>query len=247
MSDRMDGKVVLLTGAARGIGEASARAFAARGASVVIADVLDEARQVVDDIVAGGGAASFVETDVTDSDAVARAVRHAVDEFGRLDMAHNNAGIFRAAPIAELADDDWRAVIDVDLSGIFYAVKHELRHMLSVGAGSIVNTASVWSYAGSAGQGAYVAAKHGVVGLTKSAALDHGGNGIRINAVAPGPIETPMTAGVPSEVMAGTIARTIEGRFGQPHEIANAVVWLCSDDASYVNGAVLAVDGGWLA
>ncbi len=138
-------------------------------------------------------------------------------------------------------------MIDVNLNGMFYALKHELRHMLGHGGGAIVNTASVWSFAGSAAQGAYVSAKHGVVGLTKSAVLDHGASGVRINAVAPGPIDTPMTAAVPKDVMSATVARTVENRFGRPEEIAAAVVWLCSDEASYVNGSVLTVDGGWIA
>lgn len=242
-----DGRVALVTGASRGIGAASARAFAERGATVVIADVLDEAHGVVAEITAAGGSAVFMPTDVADAASVRAAVDSTVERFGRLDFAHNNAGIFRAAPIVDLDVDDWRAVIDVNLNGIFYAMKYELRHMLAAGTGAIVNTASVWSFAGAGAQGAYVASKHGVVGLTKTAAIDHGAQGVRVNAVAPGPIETPMTAAVPQDVMAATVARTVERRFGQPDEIATAVVWLCSPAASYVNGSVLTVDGGWLS
>jgi len=244
----MNGKVAMLTGAARGIGAAAAHSFVQRGANVIICDVLaDDARATVEALKAAGGKADFVQTDVADPDSVKAAVEHTVSTFGRLDYALNNAGIFRAAPLAELEVEDWQRVVDVNLSGVFYCLKFQLQHMLEAGAGAIVNTASVWSYAASGGQTAYVATKHGVVGLTKNAALDHGGSGVRINAIAPGPIETPMTAGVPEEVMAKIIGRTSSNRYGQPEEVARAATWLCSEEASYVNGAVLSVDGGWLA
>jgi NAD(P)-dependent dehydrogenase (short-subunit alcohol dehydrogenase family) len=244
----MNGKVAMLTGAARGIGAAAAHSFVQRGANVVICDVLaDDARATVEALKAAGGKADFVQTDVADPDSVKAAVEHTVSTFGRLDYALNNAGIFRAAPLAELEVEDWQRVVDVNLSGVFYCLKFQLQHMLEAGAGAIVNTASVWSYAASGGQTAYVATKHGVVGLTKNAAFDHGGSGVRINAIAPGPIETPMTAGVPEEVMAKIIGRTSSNRYGQPEEVARAATWLCSEEASYVNGAVLSVDGGWLA
>ncbi|MEU9890937.1 SDR family NAD(P)-dependent oxidoreductase [Sphaerisporangium sp. NPDC051011] len=243
----MAGKTAMLTGAARGIGAATARCFAERGANVLICDVLaDDARKVVDQLTALGVKAEFCYTDVADPSSVEAAVNHAVSAFGGLNYAFNNAGIFAAAPLAELDVADWRRVIDVNLSGIFYCLKFQLRHMLQAGSGAIVNTASVWSFVPAAGQSAYVAAKHGIVGLTKNAALDHGASGIRINAIAPGPIETPMTATVPDEVMQSIISRTAERRYGQPDEVARAAVWLCSAEASYVNGTVLAVDGGWL-
>jgi NAD(P)-dependent dehydrogenase (short-subunit alcohol dehydrogenase family) len=244
----MNGKVAMLTGAARGIGAAAAQSFVQRGANVVICDVLaDDARATVEALKAAGGKADFVLTDVSDPDSVKAAVEHTVSTFGRLDYALNNAGIFQAAPLAELEVEDWQRVVNVNLSGVFYCLKFQLQHMLQAGSGAIVNTASVWSYAASGGQTAYVATKHGVVGLTKNAALDHGGSGVRINAIAPGPIQTPMTAGVPDEVMAKIIARTSSNRYGQPEEVARAATWLCSEEASYVNGSVLSVDGGWLA
>lgn len=248
MSGDFTGRVAMVTGAAGGIGAASAVAFARRGAAVLVCDLLEEGGQAtVERIVAEGGTASFVRTDVADADSVEAAVATAVQRYGRLDAAHNNAGIFRAAPLVELDLDDWRTVIDVNVTGVFLCVQAQLRRMLAAGSGAIVNTASVWSFAGSAGQAAYTASKHAVVGLTKTAALDHGGRGIRINAVAPGPIATGMTASVPDEIMRPVIARTVEDRFGTPEEIAAGVVWLCSDDASYVNGSVLTIDGGWLA
>lgn len=247
-TEEFRGRVAFVSGASRGIGAASARAFAARGATVVIADILeDEAQGVVEEINGTGGAAEFVRTDIGDPASVRSTIDGIVERHGRLDFAHNNAGIFRSAPLAELDDDDWDAVVRVNFTGLFHAMKHQLRHMIAAGAGAIVNTASVWSFAGSAGQVAYVATKHGVIGLTKNAAIDHGAQGIRINAIAPGPIETPMTAVVPTDVMNGIIARTVVDRYGQPDEVAEAAVWLCSDRASYVNGSVLAVDGGWLA
>lgn len=244
----MNGKVAMLTGAARGIGAAAAQSFVERGANVVICDVLaDDARATVEGLNAAGGKAEFVQTDVSDPASVQAAVEYTVSTFGRLDYALNNAGIFHAAPLVDLEVEDWQRVVDVNLSGVFYCLKFQLQHMLEAGTGAIVNTASVWSYAASGGQTAYVATKHGVVGLTKNAALDHGGSGVRINAIAPGPIETPMTSGVPAEVMAKIIGRTSSNRYGQPEEVARAATWLCSEEASYVNGSVLAVDGGWLA
>lgn len=244
----MTGKVAMLTGAARGIGAATAKAFVDRGARVMICDVLEaDAQDTVKALNAAGGQAEFLEADVSQPESVEAAVRHTVSKFGRLDFAFNNAGVFEAVPLSDLSVEAWQRVVDVNLSGVFYCLKYQLQHMLSVGSGSIVNTASVWSYAASAGQTAYVATKHGVVGLTKNAALDHGASGVRINAIAPGPIETPMTAGVPSDVMSKIIERTSSNRYGQPEEVAKAAAWLCSDDASYVNGSVLAVDGGWLA
>jgi NAD(P)-dependent dehydrogenase (short-subunit alcohol dehydrogenase family) len=241
-----EGKTAFVTGAASGIGRASALAFADRGANVVVADITEKADETVALIEARGGTALAVRVDVGDSDAVGAAIDGAVDRFGGLDFAHNNAGTFAAAPVAELDETDFARVIEVNLAGIFYCMKHELRHMLPAGRGAIVNTASIWSFVAASGQAAYVASKHGVAGLTKAAALDHGGAGIRVNAVAPGPIETAMTAAVPTEVMAGIVGRTVAERMGQPTEIAQAVTWLCSDAASYVNGVVLPVDGGWL-
>jgi NAD(P)-dependent dehydrogenase (short-subunit alcohol dehydrogenase family) len=243
----MAGNAAMLTGAARGIGAATARAFAERGVDVLVCDVLDdEGNAFVEGLAGLGVKAKYLHTDVADAASVQAAVAYAVKTFGRLDYAFNNAGIFAAAPLAELEVADWQRVVDVNLSGIFYCLKYQLQHMLAAGSGAIVNTASVWSFAPAAGQTAYVATKHGIVGLTKSAALDHGASGVRINAVAPGPIATPMTAVVPDEVMAGIVSRTAENRFGQPEEIARAAVWLCSSEASYVNGTVLPVDGGWL-
>ncbi|HET7739172.1 MAG TPA: SDR family NAD(P)-dependent oxidoreductase [Mycobacterium sp.] len=246
MSD-FGGRVAFVTGAAGGIGRASALAFAARGATVIAADITDAVEQTVAEVRGSGGTAHAAVFDLGDTAAVREAVDGVVRTHGRIDFAHNNAGTFSAAPLAELDDADFERVVQVNLVGTFACMKHQLRHMSARGFGRIVNTASIWSFVGAGGQAAYVASKHGVAGLTRAAAIDYGTSGVRINAVAPGPIATAMTASVPTPVMDQIISRTTTARIGQPAEIAQAVVWLCSDESSYVNGAVLPVDGGWLA
>lgn len=242
-----EGRVAMVTGAARGIGRASALAFAARGAAVVVCDLIDDGETVAQEVRDAGGSAVFAPTDVADSASVAAAVATAVREFGRLDLAHNNAGTFAPTPLADIDEADWRRVLDVNLTGVLLCLKHQITQMLAQGeGGAIVNTASIWSYNGAEAQASYAASKAGVLGLTRTAAMDYGTQGIRVNAVAPGPIETAMTAGVPTDVMAAIIDRTTLKRYGQPEEIAEAVTWLCSSRASYVNGATLPVDGGWL-
>lgn len=245
MSREFDGRVAYVTGAAGGIGRSSALAFAARGASVVVCDLNDPAETAAE-VQEHGVQALAVQLDVSDAAAVRDAVAATVRTFGRLDFAHNNAGTFAVAPLADLADDDWNRVIAVNLGGVFLGMKHQIPHLLETG-GAIVNTASIWSEQGAAAQGAYVASKHGVAGLTRAAAIDYGGRGIRVNAVAPGPIRTAMTAAVPDEAMAPVLGRTTLGRYGEAPEVAEAVVWLCSPAAAYVNGVVLPVDGGYLA
>ena len=245
MSGDFAGKVAFVTGAASGIGRASAVAFAARGAAVVVCDLAEPADTVAEVERLGATALPF-QLDVSDGDALRDAVDAAARAFGRLDYAHNNAGTFAVAPLADLTEADFTRVLAVNLTGVFLGMKYQIPHLLETG-GAIVNTASIWSEQGAAAQAAYVASKHGVAGLTRTAAIDYGGRGIRINAVAPGPIRTAMTAAVPADAMAPVIGRTTLGRYGEAAEVAEAVVWLCSPAAAYVNGVVLAVDGGYLA
>lgn len=249
VSSEFSGKVAMVTGAARGIGRASARAFADRGCAVIVCDVLDEGQETVEQIQRADGKARFARCDVSDPASVRAAVGVAVKEFGRLDFAHNNAGTFHPTLLADLDVQDWQRVLDVNLTGVFLCMKYQIQQMLGQTGeqrGAIVNTASIWSYNGAGAQAAYAASKAGVLGLTRTAAIDYGLSGIRVNAVAPGPIETAMTASVPPDLIGQIIGRTTLRRYGQPAEIGQAVVWLCSEQASYVNGATLPVDGGWL-
>jgi NAD(P)-dependent dehydrogenase (short-subunit alcohol dehydrogenase family) len=247
------GDVALVTGASQGMGRAVAMAFAAAGAQVVLVDIAIEAgNDTAATIVAGGGEATFVATDVTDAAAVQAAVQLAVQRYGRLDCAVNCAAIENEqAPLHECGDDAFDLLQQVNVRGTFLCMKHELREMLTSGrGGAIVNIASTNSFRAQVNQPAYTASKHAVLGLTRSAALDYAGRGVRVNAICPGGIDTPMLRAAmqrrgrdPQEV-AGRLS--LLGRFGTPDEIAAAALWLCSDASSYVVGQALAVDGGFL-
>jgi NAD(P)-dependent dehydrogenase (short-subunit alcohol dehydrogenase family) len=247
-----DGKVAIVTGAASGIGRASARLFGQRGASVVVADIdatggAETAKIVNDD----GGRAVFQETDVAKPDEVERMVLRAVGEFGRLDFAHNNAGIAGAgAPIPDYPLHEWYRGIDVMLNGVFLGMRFEIPAILASGGGAIVNTASGAGLIGFPGMSAYVAAKHGVIGLTKTAALEFGAQGVRINAICPGTAYSRMVddwlQGDP-ENLAQVAGLHPIGRIANPEEIAEAAIWLCSDAASFMLGAAIPVDGGYTA
>ncbi len=245
----MQDKVVLITGAAQGIGRATALAFAREGARLVVSD-LDErqAHELFAELQACGATWHFVPADVNCAEDCAALVAGALDRFGRLDCAVNNAGVSEGPPprlMADYPDDLWERVIGVNLTGVFRCMRHELRAMLSGGhGGAIVNIASVAGQIAFPGVAGYVASKHGVVGLTKSAAVDYGPSGIRCNAIGPGFIETRM---LPAESHAWMRSVTPLGRLGTVDEIAQAALWLCSDAASFVNGAYLAADGGFLA
>src|SRR5438132_8669476 len=252
MSGQLNGKVALITGGASGIGRATALTFAREGAKLIIADMNEDGgQQTVHMITEKGGEAIFVRTDVSKAVEVQALISKAVETYGRLDCAHNNAGIPGGglALTAEYPEDTWQQVIAVNLTGVWLCMKYEIPQMLSQGSGAIVNTASAWGLVGAPGASAYVASKHGVVGLTKTAALEYAQQGLRVNCVCPGYIATPMTAqGMQDpERMARMIANEPVGRMGQPEEIAEAVVWLCSDAASFVTGHTMTVDGGYVA
>jgi len=244
------GKVAFITGGSSGIGRATAFAFARAGASVVVADIAEQGNQETARLIEQqGGRALAVKCNVTQADNVKTALDKTVAAFGHLDFAFNNAGIEprKPAPTAEYDEEEWNRIIDIDLRGVFLCMKHEIPLMLAHGGGAIVNTSSGAGIIGIKGSPAYTAAKHGVIGLTRAAALDYAGQNIRINAVCPGYIATPMmdrfTGGTP-EGRAKVISEEPIGRIGQPEEIANAVLWLCSDAASFVVGHALVVDGG---
>jgi NAD(P)-dependent dehydrogenase (short-subunit alcohol dehydrogenase family) len=246
------GQVALVTGAGAGMGLDTARAFATSGAAVVLADVDEEAlATTTDELTAAGHRALGVTCDVADEDQVAGLVERTVAEFGRLDMAYNNAGIM--LPLADAADEPAEAfdrVTAVNLRGVWACMKHELHQMREQGSGAIVNCSSLGGLVGNPGRAAYHATKHGVLGLTKSAALEYAPRGIRINAVCPGTIETPMVADMMTKgelTVADAVAGQPIGRLGRGEEIAAAVLWLCSPGASLVVGIALPVDGGYTA
>ena len=252
MSREFEGKVACVTGAAGGIGFATARAFAEAGAAVIITDVNENAaKAAADTLTKAGHKALGLRCDVSDEAQVATAIAETVSVFGRLDAAYNNAGLH--APSVETADalaEDFDRVIAVNLRGVWACMKHELRQMRKQGNGTIVNCSSQSGLAGIAGLGAYTASKHGVIGLTKAAALEYARRGIRINAICPGTANTPMVAKAmkdhPAEMQA-VIDDIPLGRMGTSEEIASAVLWLCSPGAGFMIGQIVAPDGGYTA
>jgi NAD(P)-dependent dehydrogenase (short-subunit alcohol dehydrogenase family) len=253
MARRLDGKVALVTGEGSGIGKASALLFAREGAKVIVADVNAEGgEKTVHLIKEVEREAAFVRADVSQAAEVEALIDKAVETYGRLDCAFNNAGIPGAAlvPTADYPEDTWDQVISINLKGVWLCMKYEIQQMLKQGGGVIVNMASVAGLVGSqVSAAAYVASKHGVTGLTKTAAIEYSQQGIRINAVCPGWIDTPLTEPIKSmpQLEQKIIGKHPIARAGAPKEVAEAVVWLCSDAASFVAGHSMAVDGGFLA
>ncbi len=253
MAAAMHERVAIVTGAASGIGRATARRFAARGARVVVSDVDEEGgRKTVELIESDGGTAIFETCNVAESADVERLVGRTVKQFGRLDYAFNNAGISGAqATTVKYPEEDWNRVLAVNLTGVWLCMKHEIPAMRRQGGGAIVNMASVLGLVGFANSGAYVAAKHGVIGITQTTAVECAEDGIRVNVVCPAFIETPMieNAGIKkgTDFYDSVVGLHPIGRLGKPEEVAEAVIWLCSEAASFVTGHSMLVDGGYTA
>jgi NAD(P)-dependent dehydrogenase (short-subunit alcohol dehydrogenase family) len=249
----MKGKVAIITGGGSGIGQATALAFAQRGVSTVIADILvKEGEDTANTIQRAGGESIFVRTDVSSASDVEAMVRQTIDSYGRLDYAFNNAGIEGVqAPTADFPEDEWNLVLKVNLTGVWLCMRYQIPQMLKQGQGVIINNASILGKVGFANASAYVASKHAVIGLTKTAAIEYATKGIRVNAICPAFIETPMLerGGLTTnqdvyDMIAGLHPMK---RLGRSEEVATAVIWLCSDEASFVTGHAMMVDGGYVA
>ena len=249
MSATFENKVVFVTGAGSGIGEASAKAFAHEAASVAIADIdFDAAERVASEITGKGGKAIAYKLDVSDDAAVALVLAQVEKDFGALHIAHNNAGILGdIAPLVDQSNDSWRKVMSVNLDGVFYCMKHEIPLMKKSGYGSIINMSSIMGAVAFANSSAYIASKHAIVGLTKAAAIECAVDGIRVNSVGPSVIKTPILDVLPQEDLAGIAARHPVNRLGTCEEVAALILFLASPAASFVTGSYYAVDGGYLA
>jgi NAD(P)-dependent dehydrogenase (short-subunit alcohol dehydrogenase family) len=243
-------KVALVTGGSFGIGRATAIAFAKNGAKVVVADYIED-DETINEIKKIGGEAIFIKCDVSKNTDVENLIKKTIQQYGQLDFAYNNAGVEGITAIThECTEENWDRTISINLKGIWLCMKNEIPEMLKKGKGVIVNCASIAGIVGFQGAPAYVASKHGIIGLTKTSALEYARRGIRINVVCPGVIKTPMitrSTGNKKDVEDQYAEKEPMGRLGTPEEIANAVIWLCADESSFVTGHELVVDGGWVA
>lgn len=246
----LENKVAIITGAGSGIGKSTALLFAKEGAKVVVTDINEEhGNSVAKEIEANGGDAIFIKADTSKAEDSEMTVKKTIEKFGQLDIAVNNAGISGPTePIGEYSIEAWDKVISINLSGVFYGMRYQIPEMQKAGKGSIINVASILGQVGFANSSAYSAAKHGVVGLTKTAGLEYGKSGVRINAVGPAFIETPLVKDSLSEDAYNSLAEMHSmGRLGQPNEVAELFLWLASDKASFATGAYYPIDGGYLA
>jgi NAD(P)-dependent dehydrogenase (short-subunit alcohol dehydrogenase family) len=253
MDSAFTGRTILITGGASGIGAATGRLLGKKGANVILVDLSDLVDATAEEIRSAGGACRAIRADISNESDVERFVAEAQQAYGRIDGAFNNAGVEQSGlPMADLSAEQWNRVIKIDLTGVFYCMKHEIRAMLKTGGGTIVNTASGLGVVAMQNSAEYVAAKHGVIGLTRAAAVDYGRQGIRVNAILPGVVNTPMVtrlgeaSGSPEMMDAIRQAHPI-GRTAEAHEISDAALWLLSDASSFVTGAAIAVDGGYTA
>ncbi|HEY9620657.1 MAG TPA: glucose 1-dehydrogenase [Crinalium sp.] len=246
MSGRMDGKVVIVTGGSSGIGRATAIAFAREGAKVVIAARrVNEGEETVKQIMDAGGEASFVQTDVTQANEVQALVDRTLEQYGRLDAAFNNAGSGKGVRLVDLTEEEWEQEIAVNLKSVWLCLKYQIPAMLRSGKGAIVNMGSQGAILGVPNYTAYGAAKGGAVALTRAAAAEYAAEGIRINAISPGAVETELWANAPAGMIEQVAAGIPMQRVGQPQDIAETVVWLCSDAAGFITGQNIAIDGGY--
>ncbi|SFH07574.1 SDR family NAD(P)-dependent oxidoreductase [Pontibacter chinhatensis] len=248
-TNQLADKVALVTGASSGIGKAMALFYAREGAKVVVSDIAeDKGQQVVEEITRMGSEAIFVKADVSNPQDCEQLVQQTVNVFGRLDIAFNNAGIGgESNPVGDMSIEGWQKVININLNSVFYCMHYQIRQMLQNGGGAIVNNSSILGQVGFANSSGYVAAKHGVVGLTKTGALEYASKGIRINAIGPAFINTPLITNLGEETLQALVKMHPIGRLGEAEEVAELVVWLSSPKASFVNGAYYAVDGAYLS